>query len=125
MKTERLDIIKRDGWPAGPWDDEPDKAQWKTRAGLPALVVRNQVGALCGDVGVPKSHAAHGRHYDSVDVSVHGGLTYANACSLHICHEPEPGEPDDVWWLGFDTIHLGDDAPKQLAEGPCVAVSTQ
>jgi len=45
-------------------------------------------------------------------VEVHGGLTYANACSGHICHVPKQGEPDDVWWFGFDTSHAGDFSPE-------------
>jgi hypothetical protein len=31
--------------------------------------------------------------------------------SRHICHLPEPDEPDRVWWLGFDCAHSGDIAP--------------
>jgi hypothetical protein len=29
-----------------------------------------------------------------------------------ICHIPGDGEPDNVWWLGFDCVHYGDLAPK-------------
>lgn len=71
----------RDGWPSGPWDDEPDKVEYVDEAtGLPALIVRNGVGALCGYVGVPPGHPAHGQHYDRVDANVHGGLTFAGGC---------------------------------------------
>jgi len=50
-------------------------------------------------------------------VWVHGGLTFANKCQPHaegeevnaICHVVEPGEDDDVWWLGFDCAHIGFD----------------
>ena len=28
-----------------------------------------------------------------------------------ICHLPEPGEPDHVWWFGFDCAHSGDVSP--------------
>ena len=28
-----------------------------------------------------------------------------------ICHVPGPGEPDDVWWFGFDCAHFHDRAP--------------
>lgn len=28
-----------------------------------------------------------------------------------ICHIPEPGSPDDVFWLGFDCAHAGDLSP--------------
>ena len=100
-------------WPKGPWTNEPDRVEWKTKAGLPALIVRNPVmGNLCGYVAVPPGHPWHGRHYgDGIEVAVHGGLTYGDECADHICHVPEPGEPDDVWWLGFDCGHAGDAMP--------------
>jgi hypothetical protein len=111
----------RDLWPAGPWDNEPDKMQWPDAAtGLPCLAVRNAVGAWCGYVGVPPGHAYHGMHYDDVNCSVHGGLTFADACqptadeSADICHVPSPGEPHNVWWLGFDCGHCMDVAPSML-----------
>ena len=44
-------------------------------------------------------------------ISVHGGLTYADKCSGSICHDPDDGEPDDVWWFGFDCAHSGDVCP--------------
>lgn len=31
--------------------------------------------------------------------------------SRAVCHLPEPGEPDRVWWFGFDCAHLGDIIP--------------
>lgn len=110
--------------------------------GLPCLIVRGPSGALCGYVGVPDTHPWHGKGYDdavgectsectktedyeshyshSVNgrIDVHGGLTFASACahtgdeSKHICHVPGPGEPDNVWWFGFDCAHSGDLCPK-------------
>lgn len=32
--------------------------------------------------------------------------------SAAICHSPEDGEPDHVWWFGFDCAHSGDFCPK-------------
>lgn len=120
MKEYRT--IDKSGWPRGEWDQEPDKAQWKDPAtGLHCLIVRNSMGALCGYVGVPASHPLHGVGYDevSIDARVHGGLTYSDRCDprgeedpgSHICHVPEPGDPDDVWWFGFDCSHYGDYMP--------------
>lgn len=81
-------------------------------AGLPCLLVRHaRLGQWCGYAAVPPTHPLHGCSYDDVDVSVHGGLTYANACRGLICHVPKPGEPDNVWWFGFDCAHLWDLAP--------------
>ncbi len=47
-----------------------------------------------------------------MDVECHGGLTYAERCDgSHICHVPAVGEPDDVFWFGFDCHHAFDIAP--------------
>lgn len=49
-------------WGPGPWTSEPDKVQF-TVGGMAALVVRNQFGALCGYVGVPREHPWFGLNY--------------------------------------------------------------
>lgn len=107
---------------SGPWDNEPDKAQWIDEAtGLDCLMVRNPFGALCGYVGVQPGHPWHGQDYTVLpDVDVHGGLTFADSCQEGaedgpgICHVPEPGRPANVWWLGFDCAHYMDLAPGML-----------
>lgn len=115
-------FVDKSTWPRGPWDDEPDRLEWRTPAapGFACLIVRGRVGALCGYVGVPPGHPAHGQDRDGAvlhDVFVHGGLTFAGPCQTEghaderICHVPEPGESDDVWWLGFDCAHAGDISP--------------
>jgi hypothetical protein len=127
--------IDKASWGPGPWQDEPDKRQWRDGAtGLPCLIVRGPSGALCGYVGVSKTHPAHGLDYSFWNydadarpltpiqtaingLEVHGGLTYADGCqhgddpARGICHIPAPGEPDDVWWFGFDCAHHGDASP--------------
>jgi hypothetical protein len=128
--------VDKSTWGDGPWQDEPEKIQWIDEStDLDCLIVRNPGGALCGYVGVPPEHPAHGRDYDnvkwakptdpddewSVYPDVHGGLTYADACQEHgdeakgICHVPLPGRPADVWWLGFDCAHSGDLCPRHEA----------
>ncbi len=108
-------------WPVGPWNDEPDKKQWRDEeTGFPCLIVRNPVGALCGYVGVPEAHPWFGVELDSyaegMEVpDVHGGVTFASFCSGHkqgVCHVVETGENDRVWWVGFDCAHAGDVSPK-------------
>lgn len=119
--------VDRTGWSSGPWDGEPDRLSWKTEAGLPALIVRNSSGALCGYVGLPAGTAVrdaldsgvfdyHLERYDDIPgvESPHGGITYGSRCRGHICHVPEPGETDDVYWLGFDCGHAGDLVPGLL-----------
>jgi hypothetical protein len=54
-----------------------------------------------GYVGVPEGHPWFNKHYDDIDASVHGGLTYGRN------HLPMQ-EPDGYWWVGFDTGHYGD-----------------
>lgn len=112
-------------WPRGEWDDEPDKAQWQDDAtGLPCLIVRGPSGSLCGYVGVPEGHPYFGKEYNECSVECHGGLTFSDFCaestdpSKHICHVPAPGEPDRVWWLGFDCAHLYDYSPSRYAREP-------
>ena len=117
MTQHQKTKIDRSSWPPGPWDDEPeDKVEWRdTATGMPCLAVRGEFGAWCGYVGVAPGHSAYGVHCSDVDVEVHGGLTYANTCRGNICHEPRPGEPADVWWLGFDCAHSWDVVPRMLA----------
>lgn len=120
-RIEYKNILDRTDWRAGPWDNEPDKVQWQDDATrLPCLIVRNHSGALCGYVGVDESHPLYGKEYDEPDVDVHGGLTFADACQESedgnenghgICHIAGPGEPDRVWWFGFDCAHFMDDHP--------------
>lgn len=124
----------------GPWDSEPDKAQWVAH-GLDCLIVRNQLGGLCGYVGVPESHPYFGKGYgdhvhdDRCDaepgddlawhhkctpcgrVDVHGGLTFTDRCepvenpAEGICHVDAGAANKVVWWLGFDCGHCGDLLP--------------
>lgn len=102
--------VDRSGWSEGPWDSEPDRVDFE-HAGLHCMVIRNDMGALCGYVGVPRGHALYMERCDDVSLDVHGGVTYAEKCAGHICHAPGPGQPDDVWWLGFDCTHAGDTIP--------------
>jgi hypothetical protein len=109
--------LDKPSWGAGPWIGEPDKRQWIDPASnLDCLMVRNRAGAWCGYVGVSEGHPAFGRGYDDVPTEVHGGLTFASFCAeegeeFGICHLPEHGRPERIWWLGFDCNHGGDTAP--------------
>lgn len=168
METIENHTYDKAGWGEGPWQSEPDKRQWQDEAtGLPCLIVRGPVGALCGYVGVPLEHPAYGLSCDGTpdkehrahlaairermriafkekngienheavcealttdwpegpstvlgageriaEIDVHGGLTYAGACFGNICHVPGDGEPDNVWWFGFDCAHCMDLCPR-------------
>jgi len=123
MKT--WNTMDKADWPSGEWDNEPDKAHWVDEStGLDCLIVRNQLGGLCGYVGIPDGHKYFEKGYDDVhddtDIDVHGGLTFADKCSDEtdeskgICHSKECAANDNVWWLGFDCIHGGDLAPSSI-----------
>lgn len=111
-------FVDKSEWGDGPWQNEPDKIQFKVGK-YDALIVRSELsGALCGYLGVPEEHPWYGKDYSELEVSVHGGLTYAAPCQEYedaemtgICHVPVPGDPDNIWWLGFDTAHLEDVTP--------------
>ena len=111
--------IDKSAWGEGPWQTEPDKVQWTDdTTGLACLAVRHpRSGVWCGYVGVAPDHRFYEVDYNDVDADVHGGLTYADLCqpesdpACGICHIPEPGTPDHLWWLGFDCNHAWDVAP--------------
>ena len=114
----------RETWGNGEWEKEPDRVEWrKPGSAMPRLMVRNRHGAWCGYVGLPPGHPLHGRKAwgtggtdeqkdERLDkLEVHWGVTFANECGGEICHAPQPGEPEHVWWIGFDTAHSGDFSP--------------
>lgn len=110
QREEKRDVDKS-CWPDGPWDAEPDRVEWR-HLGFPCLIVRNDMsGALCGYVGVPPGHPALNASDEAFEV--HGGVTYGAPCDEtgKICHVAQPGEPDEVHWIGFDCAHAGDLCP--------------
>ena len=118
MKNITYNYIDKTNWRAGIWQTEPDKEQWQDAAtGLPCLAVRHrELGHWCGYVGVTAEHPLFNKSYDIPEVSVHGGLTFADGCQESdrehgICHLPEAGESDKVFWFGFDCAHSGDASP--------------
>jgi len=74
---------------------------WTTEAGLRAVVIATPMGHRCGYVGISKGSPLYGLGYDDVDVSVHGGLTYASGYNTY------PVE-SDLYWFGFDCAHYDD-----------------
>lgn len=111
----RNNHLPKSQWGDGPWQQEPDRVEFE-HAGMPCVLHRGPTaGAWCGYVAVPPGHPAHGKEYDNVPSEVHGGLTYAAKCFGCICHTPKPGEPEDIWWFGFDCAHAGDACPAMNA----------
>lgn len=122
MEHKTWTTMDKASWGPGPWQDEPDKEQWEDEAtGHACLIKRSRLGALCGYVGVPQGHPWHGKHYGDVDADVHGSLTYSALCQEGpegeaICHVPAQGEPEPLYWLGFDCAHAFDLAPAMDAD---------
>lgn len=111
MSETNIFVVDKSRWGSGPWKNEPDKLNW-IHADMDCMIARHPSGGhLCGYVAVSDGHPVFEKGYDDVNVTVHGGLTYANKCNGHLCHVPEPGRPNNVWWLGFDCAHPGDLSP--------------
>ncbi len=103
--VEHLAIMSRHWRPGdqpaehGPWDNEPDDAQWIDAAtGYPCWAKRTHWGTWCGYVSVPRSHPLWGKEYD--DAEVHGGITFMG-----------PWLDEGDWWFGFDCGHAWDIGP--------------
>ncbi len=106
-----LHRVDRSNWHPGPWDAEPDKLEWRHQ-GVACLAVRQNHGAWCGYVAIPKSHPWAAGDAAERAASVHGGITYGpSECHGPVCHIPLPGEIDDIRWIGFDCIHFDDGTP--------------
>ena len=81
--------VDRTNWPPGPWDDEPDIAEWTDDAtGRPCLAVRQpKTGHWCGYVRLPESSPDYGRDEPQLNASlnegeepnVHWGITWSDA----------------------------------------------
>lgn len=118
MPAEKID---KSSWGPGPWQDEPDRVEFRAH-GFPCLLKRVPNGHWCCYVGVPPGHPWHGKAdsdaYD-LDVSVHGGVTYGAACDGDpvngVCHTPQAGEPEHAWWIGADFAHGGDMSPGRCS----------
>lgn len=69
----------------------------KKYKGYRYLVLGMDIGHRCGYIQIPKGHKFFDKHYDDVDVEVHGGLTFSG--KIEGCR----GE-----WIGFDCAHMND-----------------
>jgi hypothetical protein len=120
MKTIEYTFFDKSKWEQGSWTNEIDKKQFVDKeTGLPCLIVRApHMGNLCGYVGVLPGHPLYGKDRFEISgcLSVHGGVNFAEACQKSdedyaVCHIPDPGESDNVWWIGFDCGHAHDLTP--------------
>lgn len=94
--------------------------QWVTDAGLLAVVIKfdeSYSKHRCGYVGVGVEHKVYATDYEDVDITAHGGLTYAGDSSTSY---PIPTDKP-VWWFGFDCAHAGDNEPGGRSLDYCIA----
>lgn len=117
MKTATW--IDKSKWPRGEWDTEPDRVEFRHEGFVCVMKRQENRGHWCGYVGVPEGHPWHGKSYESRDWTepdCHGGVTYGSACDSDpvrgVCHVPDAGEADHLWWIGFDFHHAWDIAPS-------------
>ncbi len=114
---EYRDVIDKSDWGHGPWDSEPDKIEWvDPETGYDCIIRRSPLGALCGYVGIPESHALFGLDYDdlNIDLEVHGGITWTgkpDGDEVPIDIRLATEHPKQLWWIGFDCAHAFDLAP--------------
>lgn len=107
--------IDKSAWRKGEWQSEPDKVQYKDpNTSYPCLIMRNELGALCGYVGVTEEHPLFAigpnrvlddNSYPEDRLVVHGGVTFASFC------QEDNAEHDRVFWYGFDCCHWDDLVP--------------
>lgn len=112
MKETTLTWINKSEWGDGPWQQESDRISWVHQAtGNPCLIVRGPSGALCGYAGVTDDHPWFGEDFDEVEVDIDQVLNFSEYCQEDkergVCHVSEPGQNNNVWWFGFDTVDRG------------------
>ena len=120
-RIEYRDIIDKSKYikkAYSPWLSEPDEVQFEDpETGVPCIIVRNDLGVLCGYVGVISSHPYFEKDYSEIDsdIHVHGGLTYSGKLKPSSKRKSiflqENGEIENIWLFGFDCAHLGDLCP--------------
>lgn len=91
--------LDKSGWADGAWMTEPDKRQWLDPvSGFACLILRGELGHLCGYVGVPPTHAGYELHYD--------GITKPEADAQRAAYSAntrawaKAGFPDLLKWMG-------------------------
>ena len=61
-----------------------------------------------GYIIIPKGHKLHSIHYDNIDVTVHGGLTFGKSANDLKWKELISKDSNNGWVIGFDTSHCDD-----------------
>lgn len=133
MTTPHLEYqtIDKSSWGPGTWQNEPDKVQWEDgTTKLPCIAKRNHRGSWCGYVGVDEAHPWYLIDcFDEVPgssetpnalIKIAREIEYAALCvegdkPNSVCHVPGEGDPDHVWWFGFNCAGEHDLNPVDAA----------
>lgn len=67
--------------------------------GVRFLIIRGP-SAVCAYLGIPKDHPLAGFDYEDINVTAHGGLTFAG--------DGDHYRPEGFYWYGWDYAHSGD-----------------
>jgi hypothetical protein len=111
------EIVNREGWGKGPWDDEPDEIEWTTAVGFRGLIMRAEIGHLSGYVAVPRGHPCYDKPRGELHFDVHGGVTYAHR-ETDEQSVPRADRSEDLYWIGFDCCHSQDLVPAVFSRMP-------
>jgi hypothetical protein len=106
----------------GPWKHEAEKISWTDQAsGMRCIILRDDEGTLGGYVALEQNHPLYGFSAQAIPeglgITVHGGITYAEACDEdgpedeRICHPHAVADP--LWWVGFTCDHDYDLTPGE------------
>lgn len=68
--------------------------------GLHCMVLPSPMGTNNGYVMIPPSHPNYRKEAECEKYDCHGGVTFTGKLT-----------GQDGWWIGFDTLHLGDLVP--------------
>lgn len=98
---------KKEWFGDGEWINEPDLVEFKYKE-YDCTILRTCMvesngskfgGYLCGYVKIPENNKFYNKNYSSMNIDVHGGLTFAEF-------------KGDGYWIGIDCAHSFDLVPS-------------
>lgn len=107
-------------WGDGPWQAEPDFAEWVDEAtGLTCVAVRHPYdGHWNGYVAVPGGHPLHGRPRAGLGLTASHEVNYAGPPTrlrMAGADAETVARLEGTWWFGFDYGHATDCQPGKVA----------
>lgn len=102
-----------------PWITEPHQVTWTDEeTNLPCVILRHEMGFLCGYVGIPQDHPMFGLTLKECKniFRIHGGITECRYLSNEEVlttweNYHQSKHYLDAWFFSFDCGHYGDFIP--------------